>query len=307
MKLIVFSCANTGNFGDDIAFEGIKARFSQMTHTDPESIQHIIRLNKCTVEIANGQDFMIIGGGEILSNSDVLEQIVGSDIRIPYMFLSVGVGSEEDIRPYLGRVNPTAWYVRTERDLHILRNCGIKNVLLHIDPIFMCPMKRESNGRIGLSLKAIGKENEFLTRMATVLDGLIEAGVKVDLLALNSTPRHAIDYYGEQLDVSDCDDSELMLVIKSRMKSQIPILAYPGKDPLGFLADLVDYDGIVGERLHAIMAACYGGINFKAIPYHPKIDKFLEMHELMDRRIGTSPEEIGAAIRELWEGKHAGP
>jgi polysaccharide pyruvyl transferase WcaK-like protein len=303
MKLIVFSCANTGNFGDDIAFEGIKQRFSKITHTDPETIRHVIRLNKETVKIVNEYDFLIIGGGEILSNSNFLDQIVENDIKIPYMFLSVGVGSEEDIRPYLDKIHPTAWYARTERDLHILRNCGIRNALVHVDPLYMCYVKKEPNGKIGLNLKAIGKGIDFIDKTAFILDDLISREIKIDLLALNSRPRQTVEYYGELIDISDCDDFELMKGIKERMREKINIFAYSGKDPLQYLDDLVDYDGIVGERLHAVMAACYGGVNFRAIPYHSKIDKFLEMHELMDRRIGGSPEEIGIAIEQLWREK----
>jgi len=300
MNIVVFSCANTGNFGDDIILQGIKKKLSREYPDHGGIIRQILRINAETVKLINRQDFLIIGGGEILSNSDMLKQIVKYDIKIPYMFLSVGIGNKEDINPYLKKIHPTVWYARTQKDLEILNECGVKNAMVHKDLLFECCVKRKPNGRIGLNIKNQKKSPAFVESMAHILDMMIAAGIEIDLLALNCKPQQQIDYCGEKIMISDCNDLDLMEKIQSMMKKNINIVAYNGKDPLRFLDILSDYDGIVGERLHSIMAAFHSKIDFRVVPYHPKIDKFLDMHGLNDKKIDGTPTDIGMAIKELW-------
>ena len=87
---------------------------------------------------------------------------------------------------------------------------------------------------------------------------------------------------------------------RSQMKHQINILAYDGNNPLRFLDLLADYDGIVGERLHSILAAIHAKINFKAINYHEKISKFLNMVGLNGEIIPGDANSIKQAIGALW-------
>ena len=300
MNIVIFSCANTGNFGDDIILEGIKIKMSREYPQTGGQIWQVLRINELTIDFINKQDFLIIGGGEVLSHSDILKQIVSQDIKIPYMFLSVGVGSESDIRAFMPKLCPTVWYARTEQDADILRNCGAKNVIIHIDPVFECPFDKKPNGKIGLCLKNQNKDEKFIEDTARMLDGLISAGMEIDLLALNSRPQQPIIYCGEKILLSDCNDEALMQSIKRKMKKDISVLAYDGKNPLRFLDLLADYEGIVGERLHAIMAAVHAGINFKAINYHDKVEKFLNMAGLRDKMIQGDVVSIKQAIEKLW-------
>jgi len=300
MNIVVFSCANTGNFGDDIILEGIKKKFSREYPDHGGVIRQILRINAETAKFINEQDFLIIGGGEILSNSDMLKQIIKYEIKIPYMFLSVGIGSSKDILPYLKKIHPTAWYARTQKDLDILKECGVKNAMIHKDLLFECCTKRKPNGRIGFNIKNQKKPSVFIESMAHTLDTMIAAGIEIDLLALNCKPQQPISYCGENILISDCSDLDLMEKIQHRMKKDINIVTYNGKDPLRFLDILADYEAIVGERLHSIMVAFHAKIDFRAIPYHPKIDKFLDMHGLNDKKIGNTPVDIGMAIKEIW-------
>jgi len=300
MNVVIFSCANTGNFGDDIILEGIKIKLSREYPQTGGQIWQVLRINELTIDFINKQDFLIIGGGEILSHSDVIKQIVKHDIKIPYMFLSVGVGSEDDVRAFVPKLDPTIWYARTEQDADILKNCGAKNVAIHMDPVFECPFDRKPNGRIGLCLKNQNKDEKFIENMAQDLDELIKAGTQIDLLALNSKAPQPIFYCGEKIMISDCNDESLMLNIKRKMKQDINILAYDGKNPMRFLDLLSDYDGIVGERLHSIMVAVHAGINFKAINYHDKIEKFLNIAGMRDKMINGDTTSIKQAIASLW-------
>ena len=136
--------------------------------------------------------------------------------------------------------------------------------------------------------------------MAKTFDMMISAGVEMDLLALNCKPQQKIDYCGEVISISDCSDLDLMEKIQRRMKKEIRIVSYNGKDSLRFLDILTDYDGILGERLHSILAAFHAGIAFKAIAYHEKINKFLDMYGLTDKKIESNPIAIGMAIKDLW-------
>ena len=169
MKIVVFSCANTGNFGDDIILEGIKIKLSREYPGVKGSIHQVLRINKETIDFINTCDLLIVGGGEILSHADTLDQIISQDIKIPYLFLSVGIGDENDIKPYIDKINPTIWYARTKKDLEILQSCGLKNTGIHIDPIFMCPFTKTENGRIGLNLKGQNKDHAFIEKMAACL------------------------------------------------------------------------------------------------------------------------------------------
>ena len=300
MNIAILSCANTGNFGDDIILEGIRIKLSKEYPQAGGKIWQVLRINKVSAEFINKQDFLIVGGGELLSHSDILRQILKNDIKIPYMFLSVGVGSEKDVQPYLPKLTPTMWYARTKQDAETLKNCGSQNVTVHLDPIFECPINRKPNGRVGLCLKNDHKNSKFIEDMAGALDDLIKAGVAIDLLALNSKPKQAIFYCGDKIIISDCNDEIFMQQIRSRMKKPINILAYNGNNALRFLDLLADYDGIVGERLHSVLAAVHAKINFKAINYHEKVSKFLNMTGLNEEIIPGDPNSIKQAIGTLW-------
>ena len=300
MNIVILSCASTGNFGDDIILEGIRIKMSKEYPQAGGKIWQVLRINKISAEFINKQDLLIVGGGELLSRSDILKQILKNDIKIPYMFLSVGVGSEKDIEPYIAKLKPTVWYARTDRDAEILNSCGAQNAMVHMDPIFECPVNRKPNGRIGLCLKNDGKNNQFIEDLAKILDTLIKAGVAIDLMALNSRSKQPISYCGERINISDCNDEVFMQQIRSRMTSQVNILAYDGNNPLRFLDLLADYDGIVGERLHSILAAIHAKINFKAINYHEKISKFLNMVGLNGEIIPGDANSIKQAIGALW-------
>jgi polysaccharide pyruvyl transferase WcaK-like protein len=300
MNVVILSCANTGNFGDDIILEGIKIKLSTEYPQTGGQIWQVLRINERTINFINEQDILIIGGGELLSHSDILKQIVGHEIKIPYMFLSVGVGSEIDIRTYMPKLHPTVWSVRTENDADILKNCGAKNVIIHMDPIFECPFDRKPNGKMGLCLKNQNKDEKFIEEMAVALDALIKTGVQIDLLALNARSQQPIIYCGEKITTSDCNDSVLMQCIRRKMKNPINTLIYDGRNPLRFLDLLADYDGIVGERLHSVMVAVHARINFKAINYHEKIEKFLNITGLRDKMIQGDVNSIKQSIEKLW-------
>lgn len=302
MNIAVLSCANTGNFGDDIILEGIRIKMYKEYPDIGGTIKQILRINKVSLEFINSNDFLVVGGGEILSHSDILYQLTRHKIKVPYMFLSVGVGSEKDILPYVSKINPTMWYVRTKDDLDILTRCGIKEVMVCIDPIFDCPLpKRISNGRIGLNIKNQKKREAFVDKMAEGLDELIKEGALIDLLAFNVQPQQQIDYCGERITISDCSDLDLMQKIKRRMARNIDIVSYQGKNPSEFLRILSNYEGIVGERLHSAMAAHHANIDFRIVPYHEKINKFLRMNNLESKIIGADSTSILKAIRNLHE------
>ena len=135
MKIAILSCAHTGNFGDDIIFEGVLRILSGM-FPDGGGVTHFLRINKNNINGVNKRDLLVIGGGEILSNSDILEQITSNDIKIPYMFLSVGIGNENDITSYREKINPLLWTVRSYESLNILKKLGFKNASFQDDPIF---------------------------------------------------------------------------------------------------------------------------------------------------------------------------
>lgn len=298
MKIVVLSCANTGNFGDDIILEGIKIKLSREYPNVSGTIHQVLRINDGTIDFVNSCDLLIIGGGEILSHSDVLEQVTKFGIKVPYRFLSVGVGGEDGILPFINKLRPTSWSGRTKRDVEILQKCGIRADLC-IDPIFECPVQRGSNSRIGINLKNLHKDNIFINNMAVVFDTLINMGVEFDFLSLNSMPRQELKYCGEKIAVSDCTGNELMQQIQPRMQNKINIVSYKGSNPLEFLNVLAGYEAIVGERLHAVMAAYHAGIPFRAIAYHEKVNKFLETFGLTNV-IEHDPVAIGHSVNELW-------
>lgn len=302
MNIAVLSCANTGNFGDDIILEGIRTKMYKEYPDIGGTIKQILRINKVTIDFINSNDFLIIGGGEILSNSDTLSQVLKYKIKVPYMFMSVGVGSEKDILPYLPKLNPTMWYARTKDDLDILNRCGIKDAMVCIDPIFDCSLpKRTPNGRIGLNIKNQKKRENFIDNMAEGLDSLIKEGVVVDLLAFNVQPQQQVDYCGDRIVISDCSDLDLMQKIKRRMVNHLDIVSYQGMKPLEFLRTLSNYEGIVGERLHSAMAAHHANIDFRVVPYHEKINKFLRMNNLESKTIGADSTSILKAIKNIHE------
>lgn len=300
MKVVILSCANTGNFGDDIILEGIKIKLFREYPNVGGTIHQILRINEGTIDFVNSCDALIIGGGEILSHSDVLEQVTKFDIKIPYLFLSVGIGDERDIVPFLSKLRPVSWSGRTIMDVDILHKCGIKNADICPDPIFECPIDRTPNGKIGVNLKNLHKDHIFINNMAVAFDTLIDMGVKFDFLSLNSISRQAIEYCGEKMIISDCTGDELMKQIQPLMKNEINIVSYK-ENPLEFLNSLAGYEAIVGERLHSLMAAYHAGIDFRAVAYHEKIDKFLDMFGIENKKINHDPVAIGCAIGNLWK------
>ena len=156
----MLSCAGTGNFGDDIIYEGIK-RMAHGVFKDVE-FKQFFRITAQSVYDINQCDVLIIGGGELLSASDILDQIVTHAVKIPYAFLSVGVGEDIDIASRVSVMDPLFWSVRSKEGAQILKNAGLIDVWVVDDPIFQCPvMPRDKNGRIALCLKNVGHEFEF--------------------------------------------------------------------------------------------------------------------------------------------------
>lgn len=300
MKIVVLSCANTGNFGDDIIFEGIKQWLFKINGKNLKTVNHVLRLNDNTIDFVNSHDFLIIGGGEILSNSDILEQIIRNDVTIPYMFFSVGIGSEQDIKPYADRVHPVMWFTRTQKGVAILKNCGIKNAMVHIDPAYLLNPIRGHNGRVAVCLKNVDKDNQFLCDAAAMFDRVINKGIKVDLLALSSVNRHITEYGGERVCFSDCNDLSMAREIASHMDNVINIIPYM-VNPIQYMNTMAEYEGIVGERLHSVIVAHNAGIEFRAIAYHDKVNKFLDMTGLKNNQIAATPEAIEKAIIDLWK------
>jgi len=298
MKVFVLNCADTGNFGDDIIFEGVKNRI-KIQFPEHKEIISIKRINKEIAQIISEDDYLIIGGGELLSSSDILKQITSNDIRCRYEFYSIGVGSESDIKPYIDKLKPAVWSGRTKEDCRILNNAGIKGVLHKADPLFDCGIKfREKTDLIGINFKNINKNNDFIRDAAFQLDKLLEKGIKAELIALNCRSREVIKYYGEDIYISDCNDLELMYKISNLMVNKINIVYYKN-NPLEFLSVLSRYRGIIAERLHCIMSAFYCGIDFRAISYHKKIDKFLEDHDLKSKKIKGVRNGLSNIVNEL--------
>ena len=300
MKIVVLSCAMTGNFGDDLIFEGIKYWLFKINGKNLKEVNQVQRINDGTIGYVNAHDFLIIGGGEILSNSDILEQLIRNDVTIPYIFFSVGIGSEQDIKPYADRVHPLMWFTRTQKGVSVLKNCGIKNAMVHIDPAYLLTPLRGHNGRIAVCLKNIGKDNQFVCDIAQVFDRVINRGINIDLLALSSVNRHMTEYAGENVWFSDCNDLSLAREITSHMNNVINIIPYMGS-PIQYMNAMAQYEGIVGERLHSVIVAHNAGIDFRAIAYHDKVNKFLDMSGLKNNQIAATPEAIEQAIIDLWK------
>ncbi|MBI4708240.1 MAG: polysaccharide pyruvyl transferase family protein [Candidatus Omnitrophica bacterium] len=299
MKIAILSCAHTGNFGDDIIFEGVLRILSAMFPKGGK-VSHFLRINKGNIDEINKHDLLVIGGGELLSNSDILEQITSNEINIPYMFLCVGIGREEDIKPYLHKIKPLFWSVRSYEGVNIVKRLGIENVCFQDDPIFWCLTdKKEKNNSIAVCLKAIHKNNEWINEFVIELDKIISDGVKVSLVALGNKERNKINYCGEEIFISDCNDYTLAHQINILLKNSIPVICYKD-NPIEFLNILASFKGIVSERLHGALAAYHAGIDFKSIPYHNKVNKFLNTYSIQDKAIGDNPKDICYAIKSLW-------
>jgi polysaccharide pyruvyl transferase WcaK-like protein len=294
------SCAYTGNFGDDIILEGTRRIVSSMLPGTGE-INSFLRINKNNAEEVNQHGMLIIGGGELLSNSDVIEQIVSNDIKIPYFFLSVGIGCEYDIKPYLGKIKPLFWSVRSYDSLSLLHRMGIHNAFFLDDPIFNCPYeKAEQNDIIGVCFKRIHKSPEWIKDMAKGLDEVINKGIKINFISLSNQERQLIDYCGEKILISDCDDRTLAKELNALMKNKVDVLSYDS-DPIKFLGVLASYKAIISERLHGVLAAYHAGVEFRGIPYHNKIMKLADTYGFREKLISNNPQDICGAIKNLNE------
>lgn len=294
-RVAILCCAGTGNFGDDIIFEGLVKRLAREGWRE---FFRVFRINGETIQKVNECDFLVIGGGELLSGTDILSQIVDHDIKIPYEFRCVGVGSEEDIVPHIGKLHPLRYTVRTPADDAIMKSCGVE-AKVEFDPIFEFASERYmNNGRVALCLRNENKSVEFIDTLAHELDFLIDAGARVDLVGVTSIPRHQRHYHGEEAWVGDCNDAVLVMAIASRMRNRCMNLIYSA-EPQIFMGELGCYDGIVSERLHPNMAAWVRGVPFLCIPTFVKSMKFLNMIGKGNLTIGDSPVDIVAGVRRL--------
>lgn len=270
-------------------------------------IVSFLRINANNINAINEHDMLFIGGGELLSNSDILKQITSNEIKIPYAFLSVGIGNDNDLVPFIDKLRPLFWSVRSRYGLNILRRLEIKNAFFLDDPIFSCPIEESGRmDRIALCLKRIHKSEEWISLMARGLDDLLSEGIAVDLVSLSNQDMHPIEYCKEQIFVSDCNDEILALQINSLMKNKAGIVTYRGDNPLEFLNILASYRSIVSERLHGILAAYHAQVPFKAISYHSKINKFINTYNLEEKLISDYPEDICNHIRELYKEARGG-
>lgn len=295
MRAAVLCCAGTGNFGDDIIFEGMRRRLWREGFDAVESVFRITRENLGEI---NGYDRLVVGGGELLAGTDILDQLLDRGVTVPYQFRAVGVGTAKDLEPHLARVRASRWTARTPEDVAVMASCGIR-AALEFDPITEFRAARApSHWRLALCLRNEGKEDGFAGRMAEALDRAADEGVEVDLVAMTAVPRTRTDYRGERVLQGDCDDLELAEQIASRMRQRPRIEAYEG-GPLGFLETLGAYRGIISERLHGAMAAFVRGVPFRAIPSHPKITKLLRMLEQPSRAVEGAPEALAEAARAL--------
>jgi len=306
LRIAVMSCAFTGNFGDDIGFEGVLRRIPDILPQKVNGkVTHFLRITKESVDAINQHDYFLIGGGELFSNSDVLDQLTKNKVTIPYGFVSVGVGNKNDLTPLKSLDRPFYFSVRTKSDAEICREAGIKNVKVKPDLLRACPyfeVQLQNGPAIAVCLKNTHKSAEWIRAFARELDIVLSLyKIPVVLVAFSSMNQQKIEYGGEKILIGDCNDLELAHNINCYMRNKVPIVYYKDR-AMDFLTLMSTFKGIVSERLHGTIAAYHTGVPFRSIPYHTKVNKFLKEVDMENREISSSPEVIVSAITELWDG-----
>ena len=96
MKIAFWNCSATGNLGDDLCFLGTVEFYKQRLKYDFE-IMNIFLLNEYTIHAVNECDLLVIGGGQLLERSNVLEKLGKHTVKPPIEFFGVGVGDMSDL------------------------------------------------------------------------------------------------------------------------------------------------------------------------------------------------------------------
>lgn len=304
MKVAFWNCAGTGNLGDDLCHLGAVEYIKRYFRGAPIEAHHLFRLNEKAIKEVNESDYLVIGGGQLLDRTDFLEQLVRAKIKVPYMFVGVGVGSVNDIMPFRDKVKPKFWHVRDRFSASVLRECDVKGEIQEGTDVSVYLGMRacgaEGTRHAGINLKNIHKDRNFIEGLSDELERVIDP---VALLAFNSTPRMRVNVDGEQVWISDCDDSWLMRQIKREASDdyEVSTISYVAcsDDPLKWVKWMGHLDYMICERYHAVVLAHQFGIPYKAINYHGKVARFLSDVGQQSRIIGSSPEEIVDGLLEL--------
>lgn len=303
MKAVFWNCSGTGNLGDDLCHLGaVQWLKRQEGFTAGFEWSQIFRMNRYTIGRVNEADILVIGGGRLLAKSDVIEMLLGQDVRVPYVFVGVGIGSVGDIEPFGGRLKPVRWHVRNERSADILASCGHLNVEVGEDVSALVDI--QFNGRVGesvggLNLKAEGKTEAFAHDLGARLEALPFA---FRMVSFNSTPRKREFIDGEACWISDSDDTHFLLGLREEAKRHERPMTYQRlDDPAEWCRELGELSFMVCERYHAAVLAHRLGIPFVVIGTYEKTRIFMEERGLHDRIVPCEPEAIERAMTMLHE------
>jgi hypothetical protein len=290
MKITFWNCGGTGNLGDDLCHLGAVERCYRMYHHF--EAHKIFKLNHQTIKIVNSSDLLVIGGGRLLnSGSDFLESIIRYGVKVPYVFIGIGVGAYGDVEPYRGKIRARDWVVRNRRSAEILERCGFGPVSVEDDLSELVPIPFVARrADVGLNMRNEGKGQDFIEELRRGLPK------DVVLVSFNTTARHRAVIDGAICDVSDCDDTALMSNIGGR-----ETIGYRGgfNDPIHWASQLGRFSFMVVERFHAAVLAKRLGIPFYAINSGEKIERFMKENGLGDMLI---PHQAGAIIEKVEEG-----
>ena len=302
MKIAFWNCSATGNLGDDLCFLGTVEFYKQRLKYDFE-IMNIFLLNEYTIHAVNECDLLVIGGGQLLERSNVLEKLGKHTVKPPIEFFGVGVGDMSDLDHHQETLcKVSAFYLRDEESFKLISSRNLKTkVFRDLDPSFFLkyPSKRVENPRpFGLALKNVNKSSTFKKGLAQELD---EIGLPFVFYCFNSTARIEVEIDREKTFISDCDDSALANDIMKLMnrKELCQIRAYRGEERADeWVSHLHSVEFMICERYHSMVLCHQLGIPYRAIPYQRKISRFLEDNYVEERAVIFNSTAIGKAIKE---------
>ena len=290
MKIIFWNCGGTGNLGDDLCHHGAVAKCRQM-FGEFES-EKIFKLNDHTIEKVRNANLLVIGGGRIIGGgSDFLELLVRYDVKIPYLFMGIGIHAFSDIEPFKGKIHAQGWVVRNEKSAEMLERCGFGPVKVEQDLSSLVEIPfHEKEGRVigGLNLRADGKPHNFLDELKKLLPK------DVTLVSFNTTCRHRAVIDGEIHEISDSDDTGMMAWLRNSQD----VIGYRGgwHDPIAWSAQLGRFHWMVCERFHACVLAHRLGIPFLAVNSNEKIERFMIENKMKHRLVEHDPKAIARAV-----------
>lgn len=310
MRIVFWNTAGNGNIGDELCYRGAVEFCQKKYHHF--TFKQIWSLNKRTIEWVKNAQLLVIGGGQLIDNSSILKDLKrvyeSTKLKTPVEFVGVGIGSSDDIQPYHAFLKDldAEWNVRDKASVAVLCENGFQSQINGAvedlsNQLDLTHGHSKGLGFAGLNLKYQHKNEGFIRDLAEVCDQWVDP---VKFYAFNSCDRQKVDYYGEDIWISDCNDEALgdkILDYCEEDNFYVEAFHVNEDDPIEYVSRIGQANYIITERLHCAILAHRFGIPFRAIAYHDKIDRFLNMYDLGKKTIKPDVESIEKAMYSLRE------